>query len=72
MPWRSDSGHCQEQRPIRLRLSDGSTITNEAITDEVLTALGWYWDSYYPPEPEPEPEPEIVDQSTSSEITIWL
>ncbi len=68
MPWRSEQGQYSEYRPIRLRLPDGTTITNEAITDEVLTALGWYWDSYQPPEP----EIEIVDESTASQITVFL
>ena len=68
MPWRSLSGQYSEYRPIRLRLPDGTTITNEAITDEILTELGWWWDSYIPPEPEP--QPEYVN--TASEITVFL
>lgn len=32
---------CSVDKPIRVRLPDGSTRTQEAITDELLKEAGW-------------------------------
>lgn len=32
---------CSSVRPIRVRLEDSSTRTQEAVTDEILTQAGW-------------------------------
>ena len=37
----SITGERIPMRPLRIRLEDGSTRTNEDITDEQLAAAGW-------------------------------
>lgn len=32
---------CVVERPVRVRLPDGLTRTQEAVTDEILTEAGW-------------------------------
>ena len=37
----NNTKECTNQRPVRVRLDDGSTRTQEEVTDEVLIQAGW-------------------------------
>jgi hypothetical protein len=41
MAWKNTNGNYSKERPHRVRLADGYTRTGDAITDELLTELGW-------------------------------
>ena len=42
MTWNNEQlNYQQQERPTRVRLPDGSTRTQEAITDELLKEAGW-------------------------------
>ncbi len=43
MSWINTNGQQQIERPVRVRLADGFTRTNEEVTDELLAATGWSW-----------------------------
>ncbi len=43
MSWININGQQQIERPVRVRLADGFTRTNEEVTDELLAATGWSW-----------------------------
>lgn len=44
MTWNNEQlNHQQENRPERIRLSDGTTKTGDEITDNLLNQLGWEW-----------------------------
>lgn len=66
MPWRNhQTKYYQPNRPTRVRLSDGTTRTNEEVTDQLLADLGWQWEE---PEQEPEQAVEIITTATSDTI----
>ena len=44
--WKNSQGDISDTRPIRVRKPDGLTLTNEEVTDEVLSSLGWFEESY--------------------------
>ncbi len=44
MSWVNTNGQKQINRPVRVRLIDGQTRTNEEVTDELLAELGWSWE----------------------------
>jgi hypothetical protein len=44
MSWVNTNGQKQIDRPVRVRLIDGQTRTNEEVTDELLAELGWSWE----------------------------
>lgn len=44
MSWVNTNGQRQLERPIRVRLLDGFTRTNEEVTDDLLAELGWSWE----------------------------
>lgn len=52
MPWilrqRED---IRIERPTRVRLDSGMTLTGEEVTDQVLSDTGWRWEDW--PETEP-------------------
>jgi hypothetical protein len=41
MSWININGQKQIDRPVRVRLADGFTRTNEEVTDELLAETGW-------------------------------
>ena len=45
MSWMNIDGQKQSTRPIRVRLPDGMTRTNEEVTDEVLSLAGWSYEA---------------------------
>lgn len=60
MTWKNTNGQQQVERPIRVRLADGLTRTNEEVTDQLLANTGWTW----------HPDlAEVVSVSTSTEST---
>jgi hypothetical protein len=51
MAWKNTNGSYSKDRPQRVRLADGYTRTGDAITDALLTELGWseYQEEFSPP-----------------------
>jgi hypothetical protein len=66
MPWilrqRED---IKIQRPTRVRLDSGMTLTGEEVTDQILTDTGWRWEDW----PEPEPYWQTTATTTSTSET---
>jgi len=59
MPWHNTiTQEVSEQRPERIRLASGLTLTSEAITDSALTESGWHWQ-------EPEAPVNLLEQYQS-------
>ena len=65
MAWRNHkTKYYQLTRPIRIRLDDGSTLTNEEVTDQLLEENGWHWE-----EDPVLPIVEVEEYSTSTTAT---
>lgn len=47
--------HTSEERPVRIRLENGLTLTAEEVTDEILEDAGWQ----ILPQEEPQPIPLV-------------
>jgi len=61
MPWtNTTTNEISDSRPLRVRLSDSTTRTNEEVTDQLLEQTGWTWS---------EPVPEITEEITTSSTT---
>ena len=53
--WININGQTSLTRPQRVRLSDFTTRTAEAVTDELLAELGWQW------------VPDVIDQGNEND-----
>jgi hypothetical protein len=67
--YRHISGATSESRPFRVRLSDFTTRTSEAVTDELLADAGWTFVEPVPPT-EPVVETPVVVVTEQVEMMV--
>jgi hypothetical protein len=67
--WTHTSGETSADRPKRIRLSDFTTRTSEAVTDELLADAGWTFVEPVPPT-EPVVETPVVVVTEQVEMMV--